>query len=237
MNGEFKPRHGRSGPSGLILGVGVILVGVVLLLGQVPGIRETRIPELLVQLWPLILVAMGLARMQDGSRPARGWVLIVAGLVLLAVTLGHGRFDALIWPGILLGAGILIVLRTLRRQREIRPGPVDSEDYLRGTAVLSGIKRQYRSQAFQGGELTAIFGGMELDLRDVAMAGDSAPLDLFLLFGGGEIRVPEHWEVVVNATTIAGGLGDKDAPGPGSAARPRLVLSGLILFGGVEIKR
>jgi predicted membrane protein len=233
MNPES--RYHRCCPPGLILGIGVILVGMVLLLDQIPGIRESRILEFVKSLWPLILVAMGLARIQQGD-DKRPWVLIVAGLLLLIATLGHGRFDALIAPAILLGVGIFIVLRTLRHHRTGTAAPEASGDFIRGTAVLSGIKRRVHSQSFKGGELTAIFGGFDLDLRQVIMDGDSANLDVFLLFGGGEIRVPENWDVTLQA--IAGGVGDKVPSLPSSEGkRPRLVLSGLILFGGVEVKR
>jgi len=238
MKSEFHEETRRSGSSGLILGVGVILLGLVLMMDQIPGIRETGIPGLLKHLWPLILVAMGVSRLKDPGRPGRGRGLIIAGVILLAMTLGHGHLEALAWPGILLGAGIVIVLHALRKQRGLPPGSVASEDLLRASAVLSAIKRSYRSQAFQGGELTALFGGLDLDLRQATMAGDSVSVDLFLLFGGAEIRVPEHWDVILNATAIAGGMNDKNPPGPtASDVRPRLVLTGLILFGGIEIKR
>jgi hypothetical protein len=238
MNRESHYRNSGSCSSGMILGVGVILLGVVLLLEQIPGIRESRALEVLKDLWPLILVAMGMVRLRNSRRPARGWVLIAVGLILLTMTLGHGRFDALIWPGILLCAGIFIVLRTLSHQRRSMPESGDSDDFIRGTAILSGFKHKIHSQAFKGGELTAIFGGFDLDLRQVTIAGDSARIDVFLLFGGGEIRVPEDWEVTIQATAIAGGVGDKSplVP-PVSGGRPRLILSGFILFGGAEVKR
>ncbi len=237
MNHGQEPRTHRTCPSGLILGIGVILVGVILLLDQIPGIRESRILEFIKNLWPLILVAMGIVRLEQGSGK-RPWFLIMAGLILLIVTLGHGRFDALIAPAILLAVGVVIVLRTLRHQRRVMPTPEVSEDFVRGTAVMSGIKHEIHSQAFKGGELTAIFGGFDLDLRQAVMEGDSARIDVFLLFGGGEIRVPENWDVTLQATAIAGGVGDKVTSLPVTEGiRPRLIISGLILFGGVGVKR
>ena len=58
-----------------------------------------------------------------------------------------------------------------------------------------------------------------------------------MLFGGGEIRVPEGWEVANRATAIAGALSDSTHHGPTTVEdRPRLVITGLILFGGTEVK-
>ena len=238
MNMECHHRASRSRGSGIVLGVGVILVGVVLLLDQMPGLHGSPLLDFLKHLWPLILVGMGVARVRGRNRPAHGWILITVGFILLANTLGHGHLAALAWPCILLVAGIAIILRTLNRQSAAPTPAVDGKDFLRGTAILSGFKQKIHSLGFRGGELTAIFGGLDLDLREVVMAGESARVDVFLLFGGGEIRVPEDWEVSIEGTAIAGGVSDKGSPDlPGSSGRPRLILTGLILFGGLEIRR
>jgi predicted membrane protein len=238
MNMECHHRNSRCRGSGIVLGIGVILLGVVLLLEQMPGISGSPLLEFLKHLWPLILVAMGLARIREKNRPAHGWVLVTVGLILLANTLGHEHFAALAWPCLLLAAGIFIILRTLNRQAGPRPESAAAEDFLKGTAILSGFKHKIHSQGFRGGELTAIFGGLDLDLREVVMAGDSARIDVFLMFGGGEIRVPSDWEVTIEGTAIAGGVSDKGSPDlPGLGGRPRLLLTGLILFGGLEIRR
>lgn len=225
--------------AGLILGIGAILLGLVLLLEQIPGFRESGILEFIKNLWPLVLVGMGLAmfRRRDACHPARGWVMVAAGLLLLLVTLGHGRFDGLIGPGFVLLAGIFIVLRTLARHRAELPAPV-MEDLVKGTAILSGFKHRLPSRVFKGAELTAIFGGFDLDLRQVVMEVPVTRIDVFVLFGGGELRVPEDWEVSIQATAIAGGVADKSQPYPEAGTRkPQLVVSGTILFGGIEVKR
>lgn len=253
------PRPVRSRTSGLVLGIGVILLGAVLLLDQVPALHQVHLLERLKPLWPLILVAVGAVRIREGRRSAHGWILVALGLVLLAKTLGHGAIAALIWPAVLLCCGIVLVRHSLRERRlasgpditsgfeagsgpGFEPGPdtgfAASEDSFTGTAILTGIKRRLGSQAFRGGEITAICGGFDLDLRQVRMAGDQARLEVFLLFGGGGLRVPEDWEVELQATTIAGGVSDKGAPAPaGPGPRPRLVITGLILFGGCEVQR
>ena len=49
--------------------------------------------------------------------------------------------------------------------------------------------------------------------------------------------MPEGWELQVQATAVFGGVGDKTLPVPAaSGPRPRLLVTGLVLFGGVEIK-
>ena len=258
MTMECHPGRSRSRSTGIILGIGAILLGAVLLLEQVPGLPGGPALPHHQRQWPLIQVAAGLARIREGRRPGPGWILVAVGLVLLAKTLGHAQVAALAWPAILLGAGIFMVQRTLRRPRLPAPPPEGTEAWLPGSArpwgfapasdpgqdtlklsaILSGIKHSVRSQGLRGGEVTAIFGGFELDLREAQLAGGSAQLEVFLLFGGGEIRVPADWEVTVTAAAVAGGVSDRGAPPPaGPGGRPRLELTGQILFGGCEIRR
>ena len=238
MNPERECRKPDAWSTGLILGVGVVLLGVVLLLEEIPGLGDSALLGFVKNLWPVILIVMGVARLRrpDGGHPARAWVLVILGTILLLVTLGHGHFDALIGPGLVVAAGIFNSLRTLRRTRGAPVDPLPSEEYLRGTAVLSGFKRQVRTQALKGGELTAIFGGFELDLRQAELAEDAVKVDVFILFGGGEIRVPEDWEVVIQASAIAGGIDDKKLVQGPIENRRRLILTGSILFGGIEVR-
>jgi hypothetical protein len=53
-------------------------------------------------------------------------------------------------------------------------------------------------------------------------------------WGGIGIRVPRGWRVVLDATTIMGGLLDMTEPAPDTA--PQLVVRGSIIMGGVEVR-
>ena len=68
----------------------------------------------------------------------------------------------------------------------------DANSTISGVAVLGGGHRGNNSRSFRGGELTAVMGGCEIDLRQAAIEGE-AVIDVFALWGGIEIRVPEDW--------------------------------------------
>ena len=94
------------------------------------------------------------------------------------------------------------------------------------------------SQDFQGGEVVAIFGGVELDLRQAGMTGDSAVLEINAIFGGVEIKIPRNWSAVVEGVGIFGGYADNSfqpdpAQGPGVK---QLIVKGVAAFGGVDVK-
>ena len=101
--------------------------------------------------------------------------------------------------------------------------------------MLSGVKRVITSKEFRGGELTSFMGGCEIDLRDADMKGNEAQINVNILMGGIEIRVPMGWTVSVEATPIMGGVEDKTYL-PKEGFSKRLVITGSIIMGGVEIK-
>ena len=103
------------------------------------------------------------------------------------------------------------------------------------TAIFTGIDTHVGSQDFTGGELTAIFGGIELDLRQAAIQGKGATMSVTAVFGGIEIHVPQNWNVVVSGTPIFGGIDDKSLRQPTDSNAPTLMIDVTAVFGGVEI--
>jgi len=219
----------------LVVGLAIIVAGLVLTLDNLNLIEAHTI----FKLWPLVLVAMGIAKIrQEGSGGGMGgWFLVLAGTFLLLFTFARGHLAEALAPMLVVGLGILIVIKALKQNRGVPPELARSDDFIQGTAIFGGFKRRVLTQAFKGGELTAIFGGYEVDLRGAALENGQARIDVFVLFGGGEIRVPDGWEIANRATAIAGALNDSTHHGPSSTeSRPRLVITGLILFGGTEVK-
>jgi hypothetical protein len=103
-------------------------------------------------------------------------------------------------------------------------------------AMMSGVRRQVTG-AFAGAEATAIMGGVELDLRYSAMDADEVIIDTFALWGGIEIWVPTNWEIVSQGLPLMGAFEDKThVTTHGGNRQPRLIVRGVAIMGGVEIK-
>jgi predicted membrane protein len=77
-------------------------------------------------------------------------------------------------------------------------------------------------------------GGVEVDLRQASIAQPEAVLDVFAMWGGVEVRVPGDWEVVNRGWAFLGGFEDTTHHSAGTSKR--LVVTGLAIMGGVEIK-
>ncbi|HEY6051363.1 MAG TPA: DUF5668 domain-containing protein [Thermoanaerobaculia bacterium] len=211
--------------------------------------------------WPLFLVGLGLLKIAQARHPEQrvgGAVLMGIGLLLLLRTLHVISFHLReVWPIVLVIGGGLLVWRSLQRRD---PGAVlasargeiprpesdkmsQDEGYtLNEFAFLGGGERIVRTPDFRGGEVTAVMGGFEIDLRSAGIVGDEAVLEVFTLWGGVEIRVPEDWIVQIQATPILGGISETTR-GPAvpaaapSGPRKRLIIRGTAIMGGVEVKR
>ncbi len=244
-HGGIYAGHGSS-HSHLVMGIIVLLVGVLFLLENLGFFYVGDI----FRFWPVILIGLGIARILDG-RGLHGmlWGLIVGGVgvVLLTNSLGYIPWNLwrLLWPALLILLGVLILARGFDRhgkwtgpQTFVDDTSTISDNVLKEEVVFGGIHRKVTSQDFQGGDATAIFGGIEVDLRGAAITKDVIDIEADAIFGGVELMVPDTWDVVVRGTGILGGYEDKThpAPLPEGGKHPRLVIRGSAIFGGVTVR-
>jgi hypothetical protein len=230
---EPSPQERRRGFTRLILGLTLILIGVAYSLDRLGYLEAER-------LWdyaPLALVAAGLGKMfHPGSSSGRfiGFLLALVGAWTLAENLGWVESTIWAWwPVLFLLIGLRLVFA--------RVGPVErtAGDTVNALAILGGVTRTSNSPSFRGGDLLAFMGGCEIDLRSAAISGGTAVIDAFALWGGIDIRVPHHWTVEVRGIPLLGGYEDSTEPEPASAEpaeRPRLVVKGFAIMGGVDVR-
>jgi predicted membrane protein len=98
------------------------------------------------------------------------------------------------------------------------------------------VNKRVLSKKFEGGKLTAAFGGIDLDLTQADFSG-TVYLQIDVIFGGTKILVPPHWDVRVEITNIAAGVEDKRMYSQTEVDPEKvLVLRGTCFFGGLEIR-
>jgi predicted membrane protein len=226
--------------------VGMILAGIgVLLLLQNLGIV---VVEDLWDYWPVILIVFGFSRLFQSCHPAgRIWGGAIAGVgtLFLLRNLGiiHGNLWGFFWPAILIVIGLAMLLRAFDHgggwdwahpAHALRDS--STANAVKIDAVFSGAKRRFDTQEFEGGEIDAVFGGVELDLTKAAMKGDQVRIECNAVFGGIDIRVPETWSVVLRGSGVFGGFSDETQPPPRGTNAPTLLIGGGAVFGGVNVK-
>jgi predicted membrane protein len=236
-----KPDHGHHPliSARLVVGVVIIFVGAILLADNL-GWFEAR--YVLRRLWPLALVAVGvtMVRSPDHRRSRSwGWVLITVGSWIFLDRIGwiHVSLWHLLVPGLLLFVGGSLVWRALNgppKSKDIA-GAADHVEFVRSFALMSGCELRPVSRPFRGADLTAVMGGIKLDLADARMESDSAIVEVFAFWGGIEIFVPPDWTVTSKVTTLLGGYVDKRRP-TSVVPTKTLVVQGMVVMGGIEVK-
>lgn len=216
----------------LVLGILIIVLGVLFTLDNI-GVLYARD---YLRLWPVLLIVFGLTKLsQPGEPPSRflGLMFAALGVLLLLNNLDllHFRMWDL-WPLVLVFLGVAMIWQVIRRGRGL---PEDHTSSLSALAIMGGVQRNCCSQDFRGGELTAIMGGCEIDLREATMQADEAVLHTFAFWGGIEIKVPEDWTVTVEGFPFLGGFEERTHP-PKEGPRKNLRIKGLAIMGGVEIR-
>lgn len=246
----MKNKPQSDAPSQVVLGCIVIGLGLLFLLDNM-GLINVRYA---FHFWPTILIIFGVLKiMQSRSTGAYivGAALILFGAALTLKYMGLIYFSwRTLWPLTIIGVGLAVVFKSVRGQREhewrrppdgAMPGtPVsldkagpDSDSWINVTAILGGFTRRIMSADFRGGEVTAILGGCELDLRQSALHGE-AVLHVFAMCGGITIKVPPDWSVVLQGTPILGGFEEKTIVPPDTSKR--LVIRGYAIMGGLEVR-
>jgi Domain of unknown function (DUF1707) len=110
-----------------------------------------------------------------------------------------------------------------------------SDQPARLIAIFGGVSRNGRWRIRRKNQALALFGGIDLDLRDAVFEGTTIELSAICCFGGLDIKVPEGVHVSNEMVGIFGGTDLKDVSDPIPGA-PTLVLKGLTLFGGVSVR-
>ncbi len=243
-NINYNNRSGR-----VLSGLIVVLIGVAFLLNNM----GFNFPSWFFR-WHTLLIVIGLIiGVKRNFRGARWLIVLLIGVYFTIGDIPGLDFDATDYA---LGVGLVIlgvylIFKPKRnsdlnnrfserfgaaRQQEGNAVPLDNQDVIDIVAVFAGNHQVVYSKSFRGGSAVAVFGGADINLVQADFE-DTIVIDVTAVFGGIKLIVPQNWEVKSNITPIFGGLDDKRVPFvPDGEKRKILVIQGLALFGGVEIK-
>lgn len=102
------------------------------------------------------------------------------------------------------------------------------------TAIFAGSELNYDGREFKGSDLTAVFGGIECDLRNAIIENDCI-INASAIFGGVDIYLPDGVNVSVKSNSIFGGMSRKKNFSP-DANDVTVHINGNCIFGGIELK-
>ena len=151
-------------------------------------------------------------------------VVVGVGMILRGVGIVDINLWKLFWPVCIIAMGLAIMFRPKSSRQQ--SAEVDK------VAVFYGETSRITGD-YEGGSLTAMFGGIDLDLRK-AKIQDGSVIEVMVICGGINIVVPEG---VIVENNVRGILGDSDNKTTAAAsAKTRLQVRGECILGGLEIK-
>lgn len=210
-----------------LAGLLIVLLGVALMFEQF------GLGSIWVFFWPSLFVIIGILTVVRGNLQI-GVFFILLALLMLVSELFSVSFWAIIWPALIILVGINLLLGDHIKMGFNSSSSNDDRADFEDRALFWGVEKRYTSQKFRSGKLSAIFGGLEADLSDLKLDKNGAKLEVTVLFGGVELKVPENISVIVKGEGIIGGWDNKLSNS--SEGSPQLTIDGVAIFGGVTLK-
>ena len=211
-----------------ITGLAIIAVGAGFLLDTFNVIEFAKLAG---DWWPLAVIFAGVIIFINDVRSYL-WALLVAGAGVVFQLKELGITDVnpwqLLWPAVIIVVGLSVLLG---RSPKHRVSKAERDDV---TAILGGTDQRCASEDFKGSKVTAVMGGVKLDLRKATIKKE-ATIEIFGFWGGVELVVPRNVIVRNQTAAILGGVEDKTDQEATKNA-PVLYVTGDVIMAGVEIK-
>ena len=216
-------------------GVTIAAFGGVLLLKNLEIIKFDSWHVFWGTVWAAGLILAGLMTIFSSRRASlRVWGLL---LMTIGVSIGLGAYGVInisvwkiFWPVMLITIGLTVSVGSGGRKRSKKsPADVSGNEKI---AIFYGEESRVKGD-YTGGSVTAIFGGVELDLRQ-AKIKDGTVIDVFTFCGGVNINMPDDVIVKNEVHGILGGSEDKTVSK--SSAKKTIYLRGECVLGGLEVK-
>ena len=168
----------------------------------------------------LLLASQNVFSWETAGKTILALFFVLLGLTIILKTIFHGKFKKEI-------------------EKEIEKNSKNGEESRSHVAVFSGENISYDKEELKDVKLCAVFGGIDIDLRN-AIIKDTAVIKAFALFGGIDIKLPEGVVLKTSSGFVFGGVSDErknvDKKSTAKKKTPTIYLDAAGGFGGVEVK-
>ena len=216
---------------------GIILVVLGVIIGT-NSLGLTDINLLFDGWWTLFIIVPCFIGLFTNSEKTGNIIGILIGVALLLGINDIIDFDkiwTLLLPLVIVVLGLSLIFKDTfnskvsKEIKKINKENNKDNDYF---AAFLGQNIDLNNEDFKGADLTAIFGGLKLDLRKANIDKDVV-INASSIFGGIDILIPKDVNVKVKSTSLFGGVTNKKA---NNDNQKTIYINALCMFGGVEIK-
>ena len=231
----------------VILGIALVVIGVLILLDNIYFI-DFDIPRIIFS-FPAVLIFIGILILLHGNNKVFGSILLVLGVFFIIPRIFPWIYydKQIILPVLIIAFGLYIIFRkrnscynhSVNDQPEKEGGYKKYDtDRIDDISIFGGGQKIIASKNFKGGNVTAIFGGSEIDFTNCTLADGTAVIDVLAIFGGSTLIVPNEWNIIIDVFPLFGGFSNKIRRTPDTKIDmdKTLIIKGLVIFGGGEVK-
>ncbi len=211
-----------------LTGLIVIIIGAGLLL---QNLNVIDVSTSISTFWPLLVILGGVLLFANNPR---NWLvpsfIILLGSLYQLRELGAVSFQPwqVFWPLVLVAVGSSLLFRRSYADAAVSKNERDDVFALMGGSNITNSAKQ-----FKGSRVTAIMGGAQIDLRKSTIT-DDAVIELFSIWGGVEIVVPNNVQIVNKINCILAGSEDNTSQKVDKKS-PRLTITGDLIMAGATI--
>ena len=175
-NPQRRPHEHHLSNNRVIIGVVLVLAGLFLVIRNT-GFFPDFIDDVVFS-WQMLLIVIGLVMTLGASEKTAGIIVMAVGGFFMIPLLFRETFHMynMFWPAVFIIVGIIFITTKRRGWAAATSKGVSGDDYVDYVNVFSGGERQVISQNFQGGKISAVFGGIELDLTKARLAPGTSVL-------------------------------------------------------------
>lgn len=221
----------------VLWGIVLIIIGIIVG-GNTFGITDINI--FFDGWWTLFIIVPSFIGLFNDNDKTGSIIGLLIGFGLLLGCQDIIRFD-LIWklafPVILIVIGLSLIFKDVLGDKigsEIKKLNENNNSKNSYCATFGGQNVNFDGEKFTGTSVTAVFGGVELDLRN-AIIEEDVVINASAIFGGIDIYVPTNVKVKTKSMPIFGGVNNK-VNIKAEEKRHTIYINGTAIFGGIEIK-
>lgn len=220
----------------IVLGVLLIVIGLIVGLN---AFEITNIDIFFDGWWTLFIIIPCFIGIFEESDKSGNFIGLMIGILLLLCCQDLFSFS-LLWklllPIILVIIGLSIIFKNCinsKISKEINKLNKNKKDST-CNAIFSSQKISFKKEKYNGSDICAVFGGIDIDLRDVVIDKDIV-INATCIFGGADIFVPKDVNVIINSNSIFGGT-DNKCKNNDKDYKHTIYVNSTCIFGGLEVK-